>query len=71
MSKSDREIDLSDIPEITDVSNARKNPFAEKMKNGYSMIVEHGDYEEVITISKTRRPKAYSAVSEKQNPYDK
>ena len=33
-------IDLSDIPEITDFSKARKNPYAEKLrKQGYSIVI--------------------------------
>jgi len=36
----DMYIDLSDIPEITDFSKARKNPYAEKLrKNGYSIVI--------------------------------
>ena len=36
----DMPIDLSDIPEITDFSKARKNPYAEKLrKHGYSIII--------------------------------
>jgi len=50
-------INYDDIPEITDFSNAKKNPFAERFKDGYTIIVEHDDYEEVITVKKTRRPR--------------
>ena len=40
MSKNNIPIDLSDIPEITDFSTARKNPYAEKLrKHGYSIII--------------------------------
>ena len=42
--KDDYDIDLSDIPEITDFSRAIKNPFAGKFTNGYTVIVEHEDY---------------------------
>ena len=52
------DIDYSDIPEITDFSKGRKNPFAGKFKNGYTIIVEHKDYDEVITVTKTRRDKS-------------
>jgi len=39
----DMSIDLSDIPEITNFSNARKNPYAEKLrKHGYSIIINVG-----------------------------
>ena len=35
-------IDYSDIPEITDFSNARKNPYAEKIKkNGYTLRIRY------------------------------
>jgi len=33
-------IDTSDIREITDFSNSRKNPYAEKLrKSGYSIVI--------------------------------
>jgi hypothetical protein len=51
------DINLDDIPEITDFSNAVKNPFAGKFRNGYTVIVEHKDYDEIITVKKTRRDK--------------
>ena len=50
-------IDLSEIPEITDISKGRKNPFAGRFKDGYTIIVEHQDHDEVITVKKTRRAK--------------
>jgi cell fate regulator YaaT (PSP1 superfamily) len=50
-------IDFSDIPEITDFSKARRNPFAGQFKDGYTVIVEHKDYDEIITVKKTRREK--------------
>ena len=35
-------IDTSDIPEITDFTNARPNPYAEKIrKHGYSIIIHY------------------------------
>ena len=35
-------IDTSDIPEITDFSNARPNPYAEKIrKYGYSIMIHY------------------------------
>ena len=35
-------IDLSDIPEITDFSKAKKNPFADKIKkHGYSIVIHY------------------------------
>ncbi|MCL2109091.1 MAG: hypothetical protein FWH20_07080 [Oscillospiraceae bacterium] len=53
----EQDIDFSDIPEITDFSKAVKNPFAGKFKNGYTIIAEHKDYNEIITIKKTRQNK--------------
>ena len=38
----DEKIDTSDIPEITDFSNARPNPYAEKIKkHGYSITIRY------------------------------
>ena len=38
----DTMIDLSDIPEIKDFSNVRKNPFAKRIKeNGFSITVHY------------------------------
>lgn len=51
-------INYDDIPEITDFSKFVKNPFAERMKKGYTMIVEHKDHDEIITVTKTRRKKS-------------
>jgi hypothetical protein len=50
-------INYDDIPKITDFSKGRKNPFAERFKNGYTIIVEHKDYDEIIEVKKTRRMK--------------
>jgi len=50
-------INYDDIPEITDFSKAVKNPFAGQLKNGYTVIVEHEDYDEVITVTKSKRGK--------------
>ena len=45
-------IDLSDIPEITDFSKGRKNPYYERiMKHGFS-ITEHYTAEDVAEIIK-------------------
>ena len=42
MNTSNIPIDLSDIPEITDFSKAKKNPYAEKIKkHGYSVIIRY------------------------------
>ena len=50
-------INYDDIPEITDLSKFVKNPFAGQFKDGYTVIIEHEDHEEIITISKSRRDK--------------
>lgn len=36
-----KDIDFSDIPEIKDFSKRRKNPFAERMKKGYTVRVHY------------------------------
>ena len=40
-----------------DFSNAIKNPHAGMFKDGYTVIVEHKGYDEVITITKSRKEK--------------
>jgi len=40
-----------------DFSNAVKNPHAGKLKNGYTIIVNHKDYDEVITVTKSMKQK--------------
>ncbi len=50
-------INYDDIPEITDLSKGRKNPFAGKFKDGYTIIIEHKDYDEIITVKKTKKVK--------------
>jgi len=52
------EINYDDIPKITDFSKGRRNPFAGKFKDGYTIIVEHKDHDEIIEVKKTRRKKA-------------
>ena len=52
-----KKIDLTDIPEITDVSKAIKNPFAGKFKDGYTIVIEHSDYDEVVTVKKHKQAK--------------
>ena len=50
--RDNRVIDLNDIPETTDLSNARKNPYYERiMKNGFS-ITEHYTADDVANIVK-------------------
>jgi len=46
MYEDDKDIDFSDIPKIKDFSNWRKNPFAGKFKNGYTVIIEREGYDE-------------------------
>jgi len=58
---NDENINYDDIPEITDFSNARKNPFAGRFADGYTIIVEHDDYNEIITVNKKREPKTTKA----------
>ena len=53
----EEDINYDDIPKITDFSKGRKNPFAGKFKDGYTIVVEHEDYDEIITVSKSRRAK--------------
>jgi len=38
-----------------DFSNVIKNPHAGKFKDGYTIVVEHKDYDEVITVKKTKK----------------
>jgi len=40
-----------------DFSNAIKNPFAKAMKKGYTLVIEHDDYDEIIEVKKTRKEK--------------
>ena len=55
-------INYDDIPKITDFSKGRKNPFAGRFKNGYTIIVEHEDFDEVIEVKKTRQDKNGNAL---------
>jgi len=38
-----------------DFSNAKRNPHAGKFKDGYTVIVEHKDHNEVITVNKSAK----------------
>ena len=58
LSYDGEEIDLSDIPEITDFSKARKNPFAGRSGNGYTVIVEHEGYNEIRRYDFTKIPRS-------------
>ena len=40
-----------------DFSGAVKNPHAGKFKNGYTIVVSHKDYDEVITVKKEKMKK--------------
>jgi len=51
---SNENIDFRDIPEITDFSNAVPNPFIGQFKNGYNIIIERKDHNEIIKIRKMR-----------------
>ena len=62
MFEHDKAIDLSDIPEVTDISKAIKNPFAGNFKNGYTIIAEHKDYDEIITVKKSKRTKNSNTI---------
>jgi hypothetical protein len=42
MNDYDEDINFDDIPEITDFSNAIKNPFAGKFKDGFRFRIHHG-----------------------------
>ena len=48
------EIDVSDIPEITDFSGWKKNPYAGKFfKDGKcEIIIEHDGYNEIVEYNK-------------------
>jgi len=40
-----------------DFPNAIKNPYADRLKNGYTIIVERKDHDEVTSITKSKRQK--------------
>ena len=50
-----------------DFSNATKNPHAGKLKDGYTIIVEHKDYDEVITVTKTKKRKDEKSAAASDN----
>ena len=54
---NDEGIDFSDIPEITDGSKARKNPFAQTFRDGYTIIIEREGYNEVRKYDFTKIPR--------------
>jgi len=67
-------IDLSDIPEITDFSSARKNPYYEKiMKNGFSITEHYGpeDVAEIIKGTCTRNIDVLNLDPEEQKAFER
>ena len=44
-----------------DFSNAIKNPHAGKFKDGYTIIVEHKDFDEIVTVKKDTKPKSHNS----------
>jgi len=40
-----------------DFKNAVKNPYAGRLKDGYTIVIEHKDFNEVITVKKSKLPK--------------
>ena len=57
-------IDYSDIPEISNFTNARKNPYAERRKNGYTIIIEREGYNEVRKYDFSKIPKPLNGGSD-------
>jgi len=57
-------INYDDIPKIADFSKWRKNPFAGKFKDGYTVIVEHEGYDEIrkYDFSKIPCPASGNAI---------
>jgi len=49
-------INYDDIPKVTDFSKWRKNPFAGKFKDGYTVIVEYDGYDEIRKYDFTKVP---------------
>jgi len=47
-----------------DFSGAVKNPHAGKFKDGYTIVVSHQDYDEIITIKKEKKPKSVNITTE-------
>jgi len=44
-------------------SGAVKNPHAGKFKDGYTIVVSHQDYDEVITVKKEKKTKCSSEAT--------
>ena len=72
--KNERTIDLSDIPEITDFSTARKNPYFKRiMEHGFS-ITEHYSPEDVKSMVKsicTRKIDLFTLDPEEQKALER
>jgi hypothetical protein len=67
-------IDLSDIPEITDFSNARKNPYFERIKKYGFSITEYytaDDVAEIIKDTCSRRIDVLNLDSEEQKAFER
>jgi hypothetical protein len=65
MQENNETIDFSDIPEITDFSNAIKNPFAGHFKEGYHFIVHHDSPDGGWDEEKFIKPEDMAAEIEK------
>jgi hypothetical protein len=48
-----------------DFSDAVKNPYAERLKDGYTITVEHKDHDEIITVKRTIRRKNVENMNNK------
>jgi hypothetical protein len=67
-------IDLSDIPEITDFSTVRKNPYHERIMNHGFSITEHytaGDVAEIIKGTCTRNIDVLNLDPEEQQAFER
>ena len=53
----DEGINYDDIPKITDFSKARKNPFAGRFRDGYTIIIEREGYNEERKYDFTKIPR--------------
>jgi len=50
-------MEVYEMRESYDFSNATRNPHAKKLEKGYTLIIEHKDYDEIIKIEKTLKDK--------------
>jgi len=57
--------DCHDIPEITDWSKAIPNPHAGRRKDGYTIVIEHENFNEIIDIKKSWEDKEGNPLIEK------